>query len=152
MKNYRSLLQSSLIFSLLLSFAMGAVAAETSSTPEAIVIISHKDVSDSLKKSDIEQIFLGKKTRWANDAAIYFAVLTEESVYQTFLKDYINKTTIQYTNYWKKQVFTGKGRMPKSFSTSQDIIKFVAETPGAISFVLARDADVSAVKILSLHP
>jgi ABC-type phosphate transport system substrate-binding protein len=117
-----------------------------------IVIISHKNVTDSVKKEDIKEIFLGKKTRWKDNSAILFVVLTDDTVYPTFLKDYVCKTIFQYVNYWKQQVFTGKGRMPKSFANSKDVIQFVADTPGAISFVPEQDMDANLVKLITVEP
>jgi ABC-type phosphate transport system substrate-binding protein len=117
-----------------------------------MVIISHQNVTDSVKKEDIKEIFLGKKTRWKDNSTILFIVLTDDTVYPTFLKDYVGKTIFQYVNYWKQQVFTGKGRMPKSFANSKDVIQFVADTPGAISFVPEQEVDAKLVKMITVEP
>jgi hypothetical protein len=93
---------------------------------EQLVIIGHKDVADSLKKEDIKRIFLGRKTRWVNDEKILFVVFAE--------------------------VFTGKGRMPKAFKTSDEIIKYVSSTEGAISFTMSQDVpDDDSVKIIVIE-
>lgn len=119
---------------------------------EQLVIIGHKDVADSLKKEDIKQIFLGRKTRWANDEKILFVVFAEKETYTTFLKEYVGKTVFQYKNYWKKQVFTGKGRMPKAFKTSEEVIKYVSSTEGAISFTMSQDIPADdSVKIIDIE-
>ena len=117
-----------------------------------LVLIGHKDVADSLKKEDIKQIFLGRKTRWANDEKILFVVFAEKDTYTTFLKEYVGKTVFQYKNYWKKQVFTGKGRMPKAFKTSEEVIKYVSSTEGAISFTMSQDVSADdSVKIIAIE-
>ena len=117
-----------------------------------IALITHPGVTDKLTKDEVEQIFLGKKTRWSNNTTIRFVVFTEDAVYQKFLKDYIGKTIFQYTNYWKKQVFTGKGRMPKTFETSQEILAFVSQTEGAISFVPLQAVGQNNVNIIAIEP
>ena len=117
-----------------------------------LVIIGYKDVADSLKKEDIKRIFLGRKTRWVNDEKILFVVFAEKETYTTFLKEYVGKTVFQYKNYWKKQVFTGKGRMPKAFKTSDEVIKYVSSTEGAISFTMSQDVpDDDSVKIIVIE-
>ena len=119
---------------------------------EQLVLIGHKDVADSLKKEDIKQIFLGRKTRWANDEKVLFVVFAEKDTYTTFLKEYVGKTVFQYKNYWKKQVFTGKGRMPKAFKTSEEVIKYVSSTEGSISFTMSQDVpDDDSVKIIAIE-
>jgi ABC-type phosphate transport system substrate-binding protein len=136
------------IWGLLIVLAMFDVRA----ADEQLVLIGHKDVADSLKKEDIKQIFLGRKTRWANDEKILFVVFAEKSTYTTFLKEYVGKTVFQYKNYWKKQVFTGKGRMPKTFKTSEEVIKYVSSTEGAISFAMSQDVpDDDSVKIIAIE-
>lgn len=136
------------ILGLLIVLAMLDVRA----TDEQLVIIGHKDVADSLKKEDIKQIFLGRKTRWANDEKILFVVFVEKDTYTIFLKKYVGKTVFQYKNYWKKQVFTGKGRMPKAFKTSEEVIKYVSSTEGAISFTMSQDVPADdSVKIIAIE-
>ena len=86
-----------------------------------VVLIAHKSVPNSISKESIKQIFLGKKTRWDGDTKIVFAVSSDKNTCIPFLKEYVGKTYSQYRNYWKKQVFTGKGRMPMSFNIASPI-------------------------------
>jgi hypothetical protein len=60
-----------------------------------ILIIGHKVVADSLKKEEVKAIFLGKKTRWADDTRIIFVLCSDQQVYNTFLKEYVRKTVFQ---------------------------------------------------------
>jgi ABC-type phosphate transport system substrate-binding protein len=115
------------------------------------VIIGHPEIEDTLTRDEVKQIFLGRKTRWGDDNKIVFVIYNEKEVYDTFLKEYVNKTIFQYTNYWKKQVFTGKGRMPKSFKTCEEVMEFVSATEGSISFVSAGDVDMNLVSILTIE-
>jgi ABC-type phosphate transport system substrate-binding protein len=114
-------------------------AAEPAVTPESVVMIGHKAITDGLTRDSVKQIFLGRLTRWKDDTKITFVLLNEPKIYEAFLKAHVDKTIYQYTNYWKKQVFTGKGRMPKTFDTSAELIEFVAATEGAIGFVTAQE-------------
>lgn len=105
---------------------------------EETVIIVNKSVTDStLTRDDVEKIFLGRKTRWDDDQSIHFVILEKVGVHGDFLKTYIGKTESQYSMFWKKMVFTGKGSMPKSFKTVEEIMEYVAATPGSISFIPA---------------
>lgn len=101
-----------------------------------VAIICHPDTPESaLSQSDIKKIFLGRKTRWSNNQKIHFAVMKGSDFHETFLKTYIGKTPSQFDVYWKKMVFTGKGGLPKSFSSTEDMIQYAADTPGAIGYV-----------------
>lgn len=119
---------------------------------EEVALIVHKGNATpaSLPKEEIKQIFLGQKTRWDDNSVIHFVVCTEETSLLTFLKNYVKKTPIQYQNYWKKLVFSGKGIMPKMFDDTQKVLEFVSSTEGSISFISAQAVDAQRVTIITV--
>ena len=50
-----------------------------------------------------------------------------------------------FNNHWRRLAMTGGGTAPKAFDKEEDLRKFVAETPGAIGFVDAANADSSVL-------
>ncbi len=121
----------------LLWFCLGLVNAPSSAqnaVKPQFMIIGHAGVPETLTHDEIKQIFLGRMTR-KNGNSLGFIILKDATVYAAFLKASVGKTIAQYTNYWKKQVFTGKGRMPKMFEYPADVQAYVAATEGAISFL-----------------
>ena len=124
--------------------AMTAFAAD-------VVIVCNKNVpEDSLSKGEVKNIFLGKKTRWRNDEKIIFVISEASEAHKTFLKEYIGKNAFQYANYWKKQVFTGKGKPPKSFGTEESLLDYVSDTEGAIGY-LPSEAPGNTVKTIPIN-
>ncbi|GAK51860.1 hypothetical protein U14_03106 [Candidatus Moduliflexus flocculans] len=117
-----------------------------------VALIMHKGKVKpvSLSEQEIKEVFLGQKTRWEDNSVIRFAVYTEDSALLAFLKSYVKKTPIQYNNYWKKLVFSGKGIMPKMFDDSQKVLDFVSNTEGAISFISAKDVDAQRVVVITV--
>ena len=117
-----------------------------------VALIMHKGNVNpgSLSEKEIKEVFLGQKTRWEDNSVIRFVIYTEENVLLAFLKSYVKKTPIQYNNYWKKLVFSGKGIMPKMFDDSQKVLDFVSNTEGAISFVSAKDVDAQRVVVITI--
>jgi ABC-type phosphate transport system substrate-binding protein len=101
-----------------------------------VLIITNKDVKDTaITKEDLKEIFLGKKVQWTDNTKIRFVTSKEPDSHKTFLRTYINKSAKQYSNYWRKMVFTGKGKIPKSFTTSAEMIEYVSGTSGAIGYI-----------------
>lgn len=121
------------------------------SAPDDIVVVGSADTPENLTSEEVKQIFLGKKTRWADDSTLTFVILNEKDIYTAFLQQYLGKTYSQYRNYWKKQVFTGKGRMPKAFDSTDDMFAYLAENEGVISFVKAAEVDPENVKIIIIE-
>ena len=117
---------------------------------QEFVLVTHKYVEDALDRDDVKHIFLGKKTRWANNTSITFVLPADRELCALFFKEYLGKSYTQYFNYWKKQVFTGKGRMPVLLQNEQELLTFVAQTQGAISFVPAQHTSNEHINIIPL--
>lgn len=99
------------------------------------LLIANKDVSAaSLSKSEVKQIFLGKKTAWDDGKKIN--LITQKSAsHDAFLQENLAMTSKKYKTYWKKMVFTGKGNAPKSVDTDQDVLAYVSSNSGAVGYI-----------------
>ncbi len=115
-----------------------------------VLVIANKDVKDTtIAKADLKEIFLGKKVQWTDNTKIRFVTLKESAPHETFVKAYINKSVKQYSNYWRKMVFTGKGKIPKSFATSAEMMEYVSGTSGAIGYIGSgtKPANVNTINV-----
>jgi hypothetical protein len=107
---------------------------------EAVVIIANVAMPDrSLSKTEVQNIFLGKLTK-VDGTKITFVILKTGDIHAEFLETYLSRTPSQYTKYWKKLVFSGKGRSPKAFDSEEDLIAYVEQTQGAIGYIAASTA------------
>lgn len=130
---------------LLLGFWVGTTMAAM----DDVAVICHKNVPiEHLESGEIQQIFLGRKTRWPNSQKINFVILKGGVVHSDFLSAFISKTPSQYTVFWKKMIFTGQAKPPRSFDTPEEVIEFVSHTPGAIGYIPVNLADGN-VKIVA---
>lgn len=112
-----------------------------------VVVIANKNVSEtSMSKDKVKQIFLGKVVKWQDGSRIRFVTLKGDS-HKSFLKEYIGRSEAQYKTYWKKILFTGKGSMPKSFDTEQEMAQYVANTKGAIGYISKNTAAENVASI-----
>jgi len=102
---------------------------------ELRVIVNSQVSSEALKSDFIMNVFLGKTTKWSDGSKIVPVVLAKGETSRNFLHRFVKKTPEQFSTFWKKQIFTGKGTPPKEFESEDDLIKFVAENNGAIGFV-----------------
>lgn len=126
-----------------------AQAAETKKLP--LVVIAHPEVKDSvLTENDVKSIMLGKKTKWSDKTAVHFVTLKEGAIHKAFLKLYVRKTESQFKMYWKKQVFSGKGKSPKAFKTEKEMVAYVAKTKGALGYISKKTADAEETKKLKI--
>jgi ABC-type phosphate transport system substrate-binding protein len=143
--NHRRLIGAVIAATLLITtaFVSGAMAQD-------IAVIANKNVSEnSLTKSDVKMIFFGQKQRWENGNTIVLALWGDSGAKESFLSQYMHKSPSQYSNYWRKQIFTGKGQMPASFDDMAEVVKFVGDTPGAIAFA-APGVSGDQIKIMEI--
>ncbi len=120
---------------------------------QEVKIVAHPDVPRyALSQDEIQQIFLGRNTQWdENKEKIHFITLEGGDVHEQFVRRFVGKTSSQYGNYWRKMVFTGKGRAPKSLKDPEDVVAYVANTRGAIGYVPS-ETDTKDVGIISVTP
>ncbi len=138
--------------SIMLILFTGLYSPNLFADSQDIIIIGNKSAADSITKGEIKEIFLGHKTRWENNENLSFVLFRDEKLYEAFLREYIGKTLSQYSSYWKMQVFNGTGRMPIFFKDKSDIMAFISETKGAISFVSSGNISEKNVKIIRVNP
>jgi len=102
----------------------------------SVVIIGNRTLPfDTITKKELADIFKQKKTLWGDNEKLSVVLLEGGETHKLFLKTYLGKTPIQYTLYWKKLVFTGKGNIPITFRTEKNLMKHVALTGGAIGYI-----------------
>lgn len=115
-----------------------------------VAIIANNSVGDaSLSKDAIKDIYTGKQAKWADGSKIQMSAQKKNDTHKVFTKEFVGKSPSQFRMFWKKMVFTGKGKAPKAFDSDADIVKYVAETEGAIGYV-ASGAAVDGVKTITI--
>jgi ABC-type phosphate transport system substrate-binding protein len=120
----------------------------TNSVWSAGAIIVHPSNANTLSKSDVIRLFLGKLTHYPDGSdAIPVEQKGSSSIHAEFAANILNKSTQQLKAYWTQQLFTGKGKPPKTVSSSADVKKLVAENPALIGYIESEMADDS-VKVI----
>jgi ABC-type phosphate transport system substrate-binding protein len=128
---------------LLCAVALSAAPAVASE----VQVIANPSVSGNLTAADLKDVFLGTKSS-ANGATVE-SVVGSGAAHEAFLKAYIGKSDQAFRNHLKSLVFTGKGSMPKSFTSDAEVVKYVAATKGAIGYI-SPSADAPGVRKLDI--
>jgi ABC-type phosphate transport system substrate-binding protein len=116
----------------------------------ATVVIANEDVSsDEIAKRELQKIFLGRSTQFGGQKLVV-VTLGNGSSHQAFTEDYLQMTPQQFTNHWRKIVFSGTGKEPRAFDSEAELVAFVARTPGAIGYVSSGGSH-SGVKTLKVN-
>lgn len=129
------------------SFLLASVSAQAAD----YAIIAHPGASQvSLGKDQLKNILLGSVIKWDDGTIIKLAVLNQGPLHTTLLKEVVSRSPDQFEKHWKKQVFTGKGVMPASFPSEEELAAYVAKTPGALGYISA-SANAQGAKVLQVE-
>lgn len=113
-----------------------------------VAVIVHKSNADDLSPELIQRIFLGKTKGFPSAGKAVPLDLPQDTQSRAdFLAKVVKKTQSQYTAYWAKLMFTGKGVPPKEADTANDVVTLVGKNPNMIGYVDASEvtADVRVV-------
>ncbi len=101
-----------------------------------LAIIVHKSNPDTMTRDHLQMIFLGKTKGFPSAGKAVPLDLPEGNAARAvFLKKIAKKTQAQFTAYWAKLMFTGKGVPPRIVESEADMVALVAKNPSIIGYV-----------------
>lgn len=108
----------------------------TSSLADVVLIVNPELKIDSLSKSDVARIFLGKTSQLPTGQDItplnqHFSSDTRGE----FDKKMLRKSPGQIKAYWSKQLFTGEGSPPEEVPGDLDVLKMILKDKAYIGYV-----------------
>ena len=125
------------------------IGAATAWGADVKVIANPSIGASSVSSDELKGVFLATKSS-LNDGSHVEPVLQKAgAVHEEFLKDYVGKTGSALETYYRSLVFTGKGSMPKTFSSDAEVAAYVEKTKGAIGYVAA-DSATGGAKVLEV--
>ncbi|HET9305374.1 MAG TPA: energy transducer TonB [Candidatus Sulfotelmatobacter sp.] len=133
----------SALAALILFGSVDALAAE-------VKVIANRSIrADSIAAVELREVFLQDRKSLSDGSHVEPVLAKEGAAHETFLNQYLGKSSDALRNYYRTMVFTGTGAMPKSFASDREIVAYVAKTNGAIGYVDI-DTPVEGVKILTI--
>lgn len=129
------------------------IGSEAFAGADDILFIVNKSVQAQINKNTIKKIYLGRKSRWNNHENIKFYTFDSSELIEKFTKTFLGKSKHQFENYWKRQLFTGKGRLPRAIKTLDESFKIIAQTKGSIMFIPAQNQEIhhDNIRIISIQ-
>lgn len=117
---------------------------------EMVAVVNLKSPLTEISKSELKMIYTGRKVRWGNNEITRPATVVNKKFNKVFVTNVLKMDYKRYQTYWKKAIFTGKLRPPKSFKDTRKMLDYINRTTGAIG-VVERQNVTSNVKILKLN-
>lgn len=127
------------------------LAALLTCAPAAEYVIAYDTGQrPAISDSEIRAMFVGRRTTWPDGRSVMVAAATTGPGHDGLMR-LLGKTSQQFLNGWKKLMFTGNGTMPKLLAGDQEVVAYVAQTPGAIGFIASPPPASGVVVILQIE-
>jgi ABC-type phosphate transport system substrate-binding protein len=120
------------------------------SEPLAIVVNRNNPVTE-ISLVDLRRVFRGQRSRWSNGRRVTLVMRDPGAPErEAILKSLYGVAEMEYRRTYLQAVFSGEaGDAPKTLASTNGVLRFVYNVPGAIGYVRARDVDPS-VKMLRI--
>ncbi|MCV2362130.1 phosphate ABC transporter substrate-binding protein [Paucibacter sp. DJ1R-11] len=138
--------QATLRFARLLLAGLAALALAGAAQADIAVIV-HPSNATALDDEQISKIFLGQTKTFSGGGEAVPVDQKEGATREDFGNKVLKKNPSQLKALWARQIFTGGAKPPREMGGDDEVLKFVASTPGAIGYVDAGKAN-SSVKVV----
>ncbi|WP_337842656.1 phosphate ABC transporter substrate-binding protein [Rheinheimera sp.] len=132
-------------------FAAAALSISVAAFANVAVIV-HPSNGAAVSQDDLNKIYTGRSKSFADGKAAEAVNLADSvAVRADFDQKALGRSSSQMKAYWSKLVFTGKGTPPKELASEQEVLDYVAKTPGAIGYVSAGAVNANVKVALTLN-
>lgn len=135
----------------MLVFTLAGMLAALPAAAEQVVIVSTKNEVNSISKTDLGRIFLGKSDSFSNgEKATPINQPLSTPARTQFDADNLNRTEAQMKSYWSKILFSGEGTPPEEANGDLEVLQKVMADKSAIGYI-DNSALNDAVKVLTIE-
>jgi ABC-type phosphate transport system substrate-binding protein len=144
----RRVLFSVLVFSGLL--ILGRTPIEAASSAPYRVIVHHDVKGARISRGALTSIFLKQAPKWGDGIAIHPVDQSVRSeVRRSFSGDILLQGVVEVQIYWQRRMSLGVTPPPVK-GTDEEVVRYVANTPGAIGYVSSATPLPESVKAVEL--
>jgi len=116
-----------------------------------LTFIGNNIGTSSLKEQEVKDAFKAKNNFWPNGKSLTVCLPeTNSSDAADVSRKIYSKTVSEVQKFWLSQVFQGRSRSPMFFETDEEMIAYIAKTPGAIG-AFVNEKGLSVPKELTLQ-
>lgn len=115
------------------------------------VIVNSSNSVSSVSKSELSDLFLKKKAKWASGQSVSPVDLSaKSSIRESFSQEILGKSVGAIKSYWQQFVFAGKGTPPVEKNSDNEVIEYVKSNEGAVGYI-SSGGNTAGVKVVTLN-
>jgi TonB family protein len=133
---------------LLLVPAVLTILLSANALAGGIKVIANPNMKiDTISAGEIRIVFLCERSSLGDGSHVEPVLKRRGSVHEAFLKQYLGQSDDELLRHYQSLVFTGRGSMPKTVGSDEEVVAYVARTRAAIGYVSA-ETTTAGVKTL----
>jgi hypothetical protein len=137
---------------LLVATGLAAASVFTAESADFKVVVNRASTMTEIDVGDLSRIFLKQTASWPDGSETQPVDMAPDTeLRKKFSKAVHGRDAAAIKSYWQRQIFSGKGTPPVEFSSEEDLLFFVSETPGAVGYVSDSTPLTSGVKELRVR-
>ena len=118
------------------SLLFGLWLTAASAAGEDVKVIAHAGVGvNEISVDDLRAVFLGTRTSLKHAGVVKPVLGRDQTSLRRFASVYLGKSIPALETYYRSLLFTGRAPLPVGFASEEEVVAYVARTPGAIGFV-----------------
>lgn len=119
-------------------------ACRVAAAADDVIVIVHKDNSNTVDLNLIQRIYSGAVRGWPDGTGVVAYDQPDDADVRTqFVQHYLGKTMATHRALWSQNIFTGKGLPPKVLAGDAEVRRMVAANRQAIGYIRASALDPS---------
>lgn len=119
--------RSGLLLLVLAWLAAGSVLAQD------VVVFAHPGMPKT-DAATLQRLYTGRVVSISQQAARPVGLVAGHPVRREFLIRLLGQDEAEYTAYWLVRRYVGKGAPPQEFADIDELVRFVAATPGTVGY------------------
>jgi ABC-type phosphate transport system substrate-binding protein len=127
------------------------IAPAIKASNDIAVVVNANNPFNTLTSEDLRKILLGERRFWKGNVQVAL-ILRQEGVPERdrVLQDILKMSNADFERIWQAKMFRGEASaLPLAVPSNGMVSEYVADTPGAISFVVGKNLppDLKVLKI-----
>jgi ABC-type phosphate transport system substrate-binding protein len=113
------------------------------------IVVNRSNPLTEISLADLRRVFRGQRSRWSNGRRVTLVMRDPGAPERdAILQSLYGLEEEQYRRTYLQAVFSGEATdAPKTLASTNGVLRFVYNVPGAIGYVRARDVDASVKMI-----
>ena len=115
-------------------FAVSLSGSSSVAAAESLMVVAHLD-TPVFNEDTLQKIYLGKVVEVNGRPVIPVNLAKGNTLRKSFMEQVLTQDDDKFIAYWTVRRYIGKGTPPREFSTIEQQLEFLRNTPGAVGYV-----------------